>query len=120
MDGGWSKKNISSSSLLATHLLVGCLPLSPPLLPPPSLDASLRSAAARATGGGGTLVEPGLAGGWDPGLLGLRHCSQVPQLTRGPGAPRPPPLGLHHITANSLLSLGEIHLSNPPPCKCFQ
>ena len=41
--------------LLATHLLVCCPPLSPSLLPPPSLDAAAwcgLEAAARATGGG--------------------------------------------------------------------
>ena len=78
----------------STHLLVRCPPFSPSLLPPPSLDASLRAAAARATGGGGTLVEGGRAGqspGWDPGL-GLRplpphHCKQPPLGYTSP--PRP-------------------------------
>ena len=86
-------RRIKNSSSL--NSLVGPLPsLSPSLLPPPSLDASLRAAAARATGGGGTLVERGRAGqspGWDPGL-GLRplpphHCKQPPLGYTSP--PRP-------------------------------
>ena len=93
MAGGWSKKKRKLQHLL--NSLVGPLPsLSPSLLPPPSLDASLRAAAARATGGGGTLVEGGRAGqspGWDPGL-GLRplpphHCKQPPLGYTSP--PRP-------------------------------
>ena len=92
--GWWLVQEEEKTPPPSTHLLVRCPPFSPSLRPPPSLDASLRAAAARATGGGGTLVEGGRAGqspGWDPGL-GLRplpphHCKQPPLGYTSP--PRP-------------------------------
>ena len=86
-------RRIKNSSSL--NSLVGPLPsLSPSLLPPPSLDASLRAAAARATGGGGTLVE-----GW-------------PETRLGPRA-RPPPAATTSLqTASSRIHLSPSTLAN--------